>query len=73
MNVKDQALQLPTKEKLKLLQALWEDLSRTEAEFELPVWHGKILAEREKSIDEGTASFLTVKEARAELKKRREG
>ena len=73
MSVKDQALQLPNKEKLKLLDALWEDLTRTETKFESPAWHGDALAQREKSIDEGTASFLTVEEARAELKRKREG
>jgi len=73
MSLIDQALQLPDKEKLQLLDALWENLSQGEGETESPAWHGEVLAEREKSIAEGTASFLTVEEARAELKRKREG
>ena len=73
MSVKDQALQLPHNEKLELANALWEDLRREGTEFESPAWHGEVLAGRERAIDEGTAGFLTVDEARAEIMRKREG
>ena len=56
-----------------LMEALWEDLSRDEESIESPSWHAEVLAEREKSIEDGVAEFLTVDEARAELRKRRKG
>ena len=56
-----------------LMEALWEDLSRDEESLESPAWHAQVLAEREKSIEDGSAEFLTVNEARAELKKSRKG
>jgi hypothetical protein len=73
MTVTDKVLQLPKKEKLMLMEALWEDLSRDEESLESPAWHAQVLAEREKSIEDGSAEFLTVNEARAELKKSRKG
>jgi putative addiction module component (TIGR02574 family) len=73
MTVKDQILQLPKEEKLMLMEALWEDLSRDGEQFESPAWHGEILKEREKALQEGKDRFLSVEEARAELKNRRKG
>jgi len=32
--------QMPRQEKVKLMEALWMDLSRDEAELESPAWHG---------------------------------
>jgi hypothetical protein len=71
MTVKDQVLQLPKEEKLMLMEALWEDLSRDGEDFESPAWHGEVLREREKALQAGEDRFLTVDEARAELKSRR--
>ena len=71
MRVKDQVLQLPKEEKLMLMEALWEDLSRDGEDFESPAWHGEVLREREKALQSGEDRFLTVEEARAELKSRR--
>jgi hypothetical protein len=31
--------QLPRQEKLKLMELLWAELSRDEAELESPMWH----------------------------------
>ncbi|HEX7618897.1 MAG TPA: addiction module protein [Verrucomicrobiae bacterium] len=31
--------QMPRSEKLKLMETLWADLSRDEAEVESPAWH----------------------------------
>jgi hypothetical protein len=36
--------QLPRSEKLKLMEALWEDLSRPDSELQSPAWHTKELA-----------------------------
>jgi hypothetical protein len=35
--------QLPRQEKLRLMEALWADLSQDDAELEAPAWHGEAL------------------------------
>ena len=35
--------QLPRQEKLRLMEALWADLSQDDAELESPAWHGEAL------------------------------
>jgi hypothetical protein len=45
--------ELPRGEKLKLLEALWEALSRPDEAFESPAWHSKELAETEQRLAEG--------------------
>lgn len=53
-------------EKLRAMEMLWADLSRNDAQIESPVWHGKVLREREARIKSGKAKFLTL----AQVKKR---
>jgi len=58
--------QLPRSEKLKLMEALWEELSRPDGEFESPAWHAKELAATERRLAEGHEKVLdwdTAKEA----------
>ncbi|HXR08099.1 MAG TPA: addiction module protein [Candidatus Acidoferrum sp.] len=58
--------QLPRSEKLKLMETLWEELSRPDGEFESPAWHAKELAATERRLAEGREKVLdwdTAKEA----------
>jgi hypothetical protein len=45
--------QLSLPEKLNLLEAIWEDLGRNENTLESPVWHEKILKDREAALANG--------------------
>ena len=45
--------QMPRSEKLKLMESLWEDLSRSDGEFESPAWHERELAETERRLAAG--------------------
>ena len=40
-------MQLPRAEKLRLMEALWTDLSLREADIESPAWHEEALRETE--------------------------
>jgi Putative addiction module component len=40
-------------EKLRLMEAIWADLSRDESQIESPKWHGAVLREREERIKSG--------------------
>jgi hypothetical protein len=61
---------LPRAEKLRLMETLWEELSRSDAEFESPVWHGKELAETERRLAEGKEQILDWETAKKKLRKR---
>jgi len=62
--------QMSTMEKLRAMEALWNDLSRREAELESPAWHGQVLREREERVASGKESFVDWETAKAQLRKR---
>jgi hypothetical protein len=57
-------------EKLRLMEALWEDLSRNSDALDSPAWHGPVLEEREKSIAAGEAHFSDWETAKEDIRKR---
>ena len=59
--------QLPLKEKLLVMEALWDDLSQTEAGLPVPQWHCDTLDERESQISAGTAKFVDWEVAKEEI------
>jgi len=61
--------QMPRQEKLKLMEALWADLSRDEAEFESPAWHADALRETSERVARGEEKILSWKQAKAKLRK----
>jgi len=44
-------------EKLRAMEALWEDLCREESQFDSPAWHAKALRQTEQLVKEGKAKF----------------
>jgi hypothetical protein len=60
--------QLPRAEKLKLLEALWEDLSRSDSELESPAWHEQELAETERRLLEGKEQVVDWETAKKTLR-----
>jgi hypothetical protein len=61
---------LPRVEKLRLMETLWEELSRPETEFESPKWHTKELAETERRMAQGKEQILDWETAKKKLRKR---
>lgn len=59
--------QLPLKEKLFVMEALWDDLSRAGDALTVPQWHRDVLDERESKIAEGTAKFIDWEVAKQEI------
>jgi hypothetical protein len=57
-------------EKLQLMEALWEDLSRNADALESPEWHREVLEERERRIASGEAHFSGWEQAKADIRKR---
>jgi len=60
--------QLPRSEKLKLMETLWEELSRPDDEFESPAWHAKELAATEQRLAEGKEPILDWEKAKESLR-----
>ena len=49
--------QMTLEEKLRTMEALWDDLCRKDA-VPVPQWHKDILDERERQIQEGKVEFI---------------
>ena len=64
----DAVRQMPRSEKLKLMETLWEELSRPETEFESPAWHAKELADTERRLAEGKEQVMDWDKAKKLLR-----
>ena len=61
--------QLPREEKLRLMEAVWADLSRDEAEVESPAWHADALRETTERVARGEEKILDWEQAKTKLRK----
>jgi Putative addiction module component len=68
MNMRVDLKQMSTPEKLRLMEELWEDLSRNESDVESPEWHGTVLAERERKLSSGEDTMLDWDTAKQQLR-----
>ena len=57
-------------EKLRLMEALWADLSRHADTLELPAWHAQALRETERRVAEGKETAMDWETARKDLRER---
>ena len=55
-------------EKLEAMELLWADISRTPNKIPSPVWHGEVLAERRRLVEQGKLEFLNWDDAIEELR-----
>ena len=62
--------QLSREEKLRVMEAIWEDLSSEDQSIQSPVWHESILQETEQRVQSGQEQTFDWKEAKKELRKR---
>ena len=60
---------MSVEEKLQVMEAIWEDLSRHADEMQPPAWHGEVLAEREAAIARGEEQFEDWDAARKKIEK----
>jgi len=59
--------ELPLHEKLLVMEALWDDLSATEADIEVPSWQKELLVDREAAFTAGKAKFIDWEEAKKDI------
>jgi hypothetical protein len=61
---------LSREEKLKVMEAIWEDLSRDAEQVESPDWHREALHETDRRRKSGQESVVDWRKAKKELRKR---
>jgi len=61
---------LSREEKLRVMEAIWEDLSNEEEQIESPDWHKKALQETEHRFSSGQEKIVDWQDAKKELRKR---
>jgi len=54
-------------EKLRAMEALWEDLSRREEQVPVPQWHKTVLGDRERMARKGKARFVDWETAKKRI------
>jgi hypothetical protein len=62
-----QIQQMTLSEKLRAMEALWEELCRHEEQVPVPQWHKDILDERERLVREGKAKFVDWETAKKQI------
>jgi len=60
--------EMTLKEKLAVMELIWEDLVRTPDALESPAWHRDILEERGRRIVEGKSQFTDWEKAKLEIR-----
>lgn len=60
--------EMTTPDKLRLMEALWQNLSASPSEVASPEWHGEILSERERLTDSGEEVFIDWETAKKQLR-----
>lgn len=55
-------------EKLRIIEQLWDELSRDPAGVESPAWHADAMREAESAVANGEAAFLDWEQAKARLR-----
>jgi len=53
---------MPTRDRIILMEQIWDTLYHDENEINSPTWHEKVLNERRKTIENGQAEFISIDE-----------
>jgi hypothetical protein len=68
MNASVDLKQMSVPDKLRLMEELWQDLSRNERDVPSPEWHGTVLADRERKLASGEDRLLDWETAKVQLR-----
>ncbi|HSF07947.1 MAG TPA: addiction module protein [Nitrospirales bacterium] len=60
--------EMTLKEKLAVMELIWEDLVRTPDVVESPAWHRAVLEERGQRIAEGKSQFTDWEKAKLDIR-----
>ncbi len=62
--------QMTVEEKLQAMEAIWQSLSKHDEQVPVPDWHKQLLDERQRQIDSGEATFISLEEMKERVRKR---
>lgn len=62
--------EMPIDQKLRLMEAIWTEISRTSDEYTSPDWHREELEETEKRRASGQETLIDWEEAKTRLRNR---
>jgi len=65
-----QISQMSREEKLRVLEAIWAELSRDDVQVESPTWHEEVLKETEARVAADRERIVDWQAAKQELRKR---
>lgn len=57
-------------QKLELMEALWDELSRNPVDLPSPEWHQEILDERRRRVQSGEEAFSDWEAAKEDIRRR---
>ena len=52
-------------ERLQIMEALWDSLTREPNGIKSPKWHEEILFDRKEKIESGNANFISLEELKS--------
>ena len=61
---------LSREEKLRIMEAIWEDLSQDSGQVESPDWHHEALEETSRRLEVGQEHLVDWQDAKKRLRKR---
>ncbi len=67
MDIKLPLDEMTTAEKLRAMEALWENLCRRDEDVPVPQWHKDLLDERERLVRDGKARFIDWETAKKQI------
>lgn len=62
--------QMTVRDKVQMMEALWDDLCGAEETILVPEWHKAVLDERERQVAAGEAKFVDWDTAKERIAKR---
>lgn len=62
--------QMTTAEKIRVMEALWDDLCHQASEISSPAWHGDLLSRREEALAKGDEAVMDWEEAKKKIRDR---
>lgn len=68
MNLIDQIQALPTIEKLKIMESIWQDLTDKTEDYDPPPWHEAVLKDTESLAKQGKLEWMNLDDVKRRLR-----
>ena len=56
---------MSTRDRIILMEEIWDTLCHDENEIESPSWHEDVLDKRRKQVEDGEAKFISIDDLKA--------